>query len=163
MTVHDPWADEPTPKADTKVVAERPEPPAKAEAVDEVVVTLKAGTSFSDPWIVLHAKNVQAALDHMGDHKLKELMDLVKRAGKHFVGEKDLEPAKRTGLSAPEPAKTVQRPVASAAPAPSGEGRYCIHGKMVYKTSKDDAPRKWAAFMCPAPQGSDRCEPQWVR
>lgn len=161
MTVHDPWAEEPTPKADTKPAAEGPKPSATAEAVDEVVVTLKAGTSFSDPWIVLHAKNVQAALNHLSDNNLKELMDRVKRAGKYFVGEKDLEPAKRVGLTTPEPAKTWQPPIAQAPPA--GESRYCSHGEMVYKTSKKDAPKKWRAFMCPQPQGeSDRCTPQWL-
>lgn len=164
MTVHDPWADEPAPKPATTVAQERPAAEVPTEAVDEVVVTLKAGTSFSDPWIVLHAKNVQAALNHLSDNNLKDLMDRVKRAGKYFVGEKELEPAKGVGLSASEPAKTVGQRLAQGPPAPSGEGRYCAHGEMLYKEGFSAKTQKaWKGYFCPAPRGSDQCEPQFVR
>ncbi|OHT98292.1 hypothetical protein BKG71_19435 [Mycobacteroides chelonae] len=160
MTQHDddPFAPktEEAPKAqsDNPVSSDAGRPVVRTEADGKVVVTLKGGASFSDPWIVIHANSVDDA-DSQMDAKLAALMEKTQKVAKKFV---ELGGAAPTAT--PTPTSNVP---AGAQSAPNNETRQCKHGAMTYKTGSKGG-RTWKAFMCPTPKGApDQCEPQWIR
>lgn len=159
MTQHD---DDPfAPKTEEVVQGKAPDNPESVLPIrrlggddNKVVVTLKGGASFSDPWIVIHANSVEEA-DAQMDAKLAALMEKTHRVAKKFV--------EVGGGTAPAaPAQTSSAP-AGAQSAPNNETRQCKHGAMTYKTGSKGG-RTWKAFMCPTPKGApDQCDPQWIR
>lgn len=130
---------------------------AELQADNKVVVTLKGGASFSDPWIVIHANSVEDA-DAQMDAKLAALMEKTQKAAAKFVG---LAPTQGGHNSAAQ-AQVSSNVPAGAQSAPNNETRVCKHGQMKYKTGSGNG-KPWKAFMCPTPKGTpDQCQPQWV-
>lgn len=163
MTQHDDDPFAPKTEEAPAVRGKFPDNPVSADAIrlaelqsdNKVVVTLKGGASFSDPWIVIHANSVEDA-DSQMDAKLAALMEKTQKVAKKFV--------ELGGGSAPTaaPAPTSNVP-AGAQSAPNNETRQCKHGAMTYKTGSKGG-RTWRAFMCPTPKGApDQCEPEWIR
>ncbi|OBJ40268.1 hypothetical protein A5630_25290 [Mycolicibacterium mucogenicum] len=135
----------------------------------KVVLTFKGGSGFDAPWIVIHATDMDDALDQVsGDNagKLATVMERVQKAGKHFVS---LGPAKAAGGSGGNSGGGNSGGGRSNAPqaaqeAPNGEERFCKHGAMVYKTgiSKKNG-KAWKAFMCGSGDRDDECPAQFLR
>lgn len=154
MTVTDPFADEAqgeTVLDAPPVEAPKKRPAAKAAApTDEgkVVVTLKGGSGFDAPWIVIHATSVDDAYEQF-DGKLAELMTKVQAAGKHFAG---LAPAKSGGSPSPSaPPRGAVEPPAGTPPAPGPDWQY--------KTGVGKNGKTWKAWM--PPRDSDE-SPVWL-
>lgn len=172
----------PAPAAEEPLQSPPPEAPAKAPAkkapakavgtvsVDvkpnlvgfdgegKLTVTLKGGSGFEAPWIVVHAKDVDDALETFtGENtvKLQTLMDRVQRAAKAFAV--DGPQAKTGGGGRPArqaaPAAATEPP--SYAPAKPGDG--WVYKSGVTKSGKNKG-NVWEAWM--PPQGSDE-DPVW--
>lgn len=125
----------------------------------EVTVTLKAGTGFDAPWIVLRAPDLATAKELLEGESdlLKSVMERTAQAGVFFASQMPSGAAKGgDGASAP----TGGRPARQE--APSGQSRDCKHGQMVYRSGSKNG-RTWEAFFCPTPQGTpDQCKPNFL-
>lgn len=161
MTVTDPFAettdeaqsaetvlDTPPAEAPKKRTAKTTEVVPSASTESKVVVTLKGGSGFDAPWIVIHAVSVDDAYEQF-DGKLAELMTKVQAAGKHFAG---LAPAKSGGeRSASAPPRGAVEPPAGTPPAPGPDWQY--------KTGVGKNGKTWKAWM--PPRDSDE-SPVWL-
>lgn len=148
-SVGEPFEDTPpaVKKAAPKKVAVKADP----EGEGKLTVTLKGGAGFDAPWIVVHAANVDDALDlFQGDaSKLASLMDRVQSAGKHFTG---LAPAKPAGGSGGAPARPGAEAPAGTPEAPGPD--------WTFKTGVNaNTGKTWKAWM--PPRGSD-AKPVWL-
>lgn len=151
-TTEDPWD-----KEDSGRVVEHLGSPDR----DGMVVTVKAGTGFDAPWLVLHADSVEDAISKMQDDSWDELADLTARKAKAFAAT----------FSGPKAAPKA--PVASSggwgakkAPAkvqePS-EGPDCDHGERDWVTGNSKFG-EWYAWMCPAEKDDpSKCDPIWAK
>lgn len=89
--MQDPFASAPAEEAqtETQVIeftdapAAAPAKPATPPSEGKVVVTLKGGTGFDAPWIVLHADDAADALGQL-DETMIALMERAQKAAKHF-------------------------------------------------------------------------------
>lgn len=131
------------------------------QADGKVVVTLKGGTAYDAPWIVIHAANVGDALTQLQDQYLKNLIDRTAEVGQYFAG-----------LN--KPAQVAPQQQASSAPqdhsstppqqqAPSGEQKFCAHGEMQYKTGVSKAGKTYKGFFCSSQDRNAQCSPQWAK
>ncbi|AGK87524.1 ribonucleoside reductase class II [Mycobacterium phage HINdeR] len=142
-------------QADAPAAAEAPKKaPAKkaaakvtnvaASSEGKVTVTLKGGSGFEAPWIVIHGADVDDALEQISDvDKLASLMEYTQSAAKKFAS---LGPAPSSGGGggggrgrggAP---RQAQEPPAGAPPKPGDD--------WVYK-SGTSARGPWQAWMPP--------------
>lgn len=74
----DPWEDDE--KAPPRVVEHVGTPDR-----DGAVITLKAGTGYDAPWIVIHATSQEDAINQLSSDVNAELMDLTARKAKEFA------------------------------------------------------------------------------
>ena len=121
----------------------------------KVVLTFKGGSGFEAPWIVIHATDLEDALDQVSDEALADLMGRVQRAGQAFASQ---GPAKSQGggnnrgtwqKRSNAPAQAQQPPAGSpAAPGPD----------WTYKSGAKKSGGTWQAWM--PPQGSQE-DPVW--
>ena len=154
-----------------------------------LTVTMKAGTGYDAPWVVVRADNA---------NQLHERLDAV-RPGFPVISEVATELAAifatAKGLGATEvpqigaaipspvvapvatpqqawaatpPAQAQQswvappQAAAPAAPAPVAGGKTCIHGAMSFKSGTKNG-KPWSGFFCPTPKGTQgQWEPVWV-
>jgi hypothetical protein len=120
----------------------------------KVVLTFKGGTSFSDPWVVVHAANLDEALAYVTENgaKLLDLFTRVKRASTSFNGgagsadQSQGAPAQRQEA----PASALQPPPGS--PAAPGPG-------WLYKTGAKNG-RVWHGWFPPYAQ-KDSLKPEF--
>lgn len=162
----DPWASESKPQQQEqpRPVARGSVPPGEGEG--KVVVTLKGGTGFDAPWIVIHAEDAADALAQL-DGTLAELMQKTAQVARYFHGQLG-------GSKPPQAAPTPQsggyngggqpgRP-ANANQAPNGQAEYCAHGAMVFNSGVNNQGKAWSGHFCPQPKGAtDKCDPKWNR
>lgn len=133
-----------------------------ANTEGKVVVTLKGGKDFSDPWLVFHCSNIEDAIEQLRHDKVKELITLTKNAGQFFAGQGRPAQSQQRGGDQQAP-RTQGRPQGATEP-PGGQAKECRHGEMIWKTGfNEEKGRAWKAFMCPSRDRSDRCDPIWVR
>jgi hypothetical protein len=166
--MQDPFASAP---ADEAQAPSAPEPakkaaPKKSITVDvkpnilpvgegKVVVTLKGGSGFDAPWIVIHAASVEDAEAQL-DANLAKLMEKAQKAASHFTG---------LGVfNGGPPTRQERQPApAEAQGAPSGETRVCRHGDMRFKSGISKAGKPYQAFFCPSGDRNDECKAQFLR
>lgn len=147
--MNDPFAAAPTEEAQTETAAPATEAPASTPAPrpagpseGKLVVTLKGGSGFDAPWIVIHADDAADALSQFDD-TLAALMGKAQQAASHFTG---LRPASPNSGSSPrivsgQPQGSIDAP-AWAPPKP--------YDDFVYKTGVSAKNGKvWHAWMPP--------------
>lgn len=85
---------------------------------DKIVLTLKGGAGFDDPWIVIHASSVKDADDALSDEALPGLMERTQKAAAYFRSQAPEKPkGTPTTPSRPEASKDVPE---WAQPVPEG-------------------------------------------
>lgn len=141
-----PWEEKPVTNAPTVVPS----------ADGKLVVTLKGGTGFDAPWIVIHAADAADALTQLEDKELGKLIERTKVVAGFFAG----------GNCGSAPAAPRQsggggqaqrgRP-ATAGSSPDGEKRFCEHGERVFKSGVSKAGKTWQAYDCP----NRVCDREW--
>lgn len=100
----------------------------------KIVVTLKGGAGFNDPWIVVHAADAQDALATLNDESMKELVELTTKVGKKFS--ESGAPARSAAPAGGKPAGATQAPNGQEPP----EG-------YVFKSGIGKNGKPWKAFM----------------
>lgn len=162
MTVNDPFDTAPYEEGHQKKTVEEVSVDVKPNLLPldfgEVVITHKGGAGFADPWIVIHAKDVQDARSHYEGDNAVALADLAERAAK-FSGFFQA----KVGSSA-----VAGRPQRQAAPpeaqeAPGGEVRSCPHGKMRFRSGVSKAGKPYKGFFCSSDDRNEECKPQFLR
>lgn len=148
-----------------------------------ITVTLKAGTGFEAPWIVIHASDVRDAISQIDTGDFATLAERTVSAAEFFRGAHNV----KKGLSA-QPAETSNRqdgpswsqqgsggPAATSqgyapaqqqqqAPAAPTDAKSCVHGPMVYREAKPGSGKSWRAYFCPTPQGTpNQCKPEFLK
>lgn len=164
----DPFMDDPTPESiwdegeqDSKDNEKESKVLVQNNNDGKVVVTLKGGSSFDSPWIVIHADSIEDADNQLNDKALGKLIDRTSEVGQHF--------ANKGGGSAPPKQQSSDKPKGKpdgADQSPKGETRNCEHGQMSYKSGFSEKKKQkskdgngyWEAFDCPA----GKCERQWA-
>ncbi len=159
----------PAKKAPAKAAAKAPAAAVVNSSEGKVVLTFKGGGGYDAPWIVIHATDMDDALDQVSGEnaaKLATVMERVSKAGQHFS---DMAPKKAntgggSGGGGGNSGGGRSNAPQAAQEAPNGEERFCAHGKMQYKTGVGKNNGKpWKAFMCGSGDRNDQCDPQWVR
>ncbi|ATL70746.1 hypothetical protein [Nocardia terpenica] len=142
MTEFDPFATAPADEPPTEPVQDAPaataDRPAAAMSSDgKVVVTLKGGADFEDPWIVIHADDVDDAVRQLNG-RLAKLMELAQKAAAKFreLGGKS---GRASGQQqAQRPAR--KRPPDGAPEQPDG---------WEYRTGVSKAGKTWQGYFPP--------------
>lgn len=132
-----------------------------APSNSEVVVTLKGGTGYDAPWIVVHAANAQDAIDQIHTATMATLMERAQAAAVHFIkqGGGSVAPANNGGGQQ----QSTSNAPRGAKDAPNGETRQCKHGAMQFNSGAKGGVA-WKGFFCPLPKNApDKCEPSWIR
>lgn len=136
----DPFANVPT-EYDAPETDPNPKVAEKPYDSEAVVVTLKGGSGYDAPWIVLRAGTVEE-MNTVLNTELSALMERVSKAGQHFAG---LAPAKASGAStAARREEPSDIPGSHLAQKP-GDG-------WEYKTAVKNGKPWWGWF---PPRGSD--------
>lgn len=121
----------------------------------KVVVTLKGGTGYDAPWIVIHANDASDAVAQM-DGKLAELATHTAKVAKFFQGQ--VGPAASGGAQRQQPGKP-----AGATQAPGGQSKSCTHGEMTFRSGMGQKG-PWKGFFCPTPKDTPgQCKPEFIR
>lgn len=165
-----PWGDEPSaPSTNNEPTKERIIVQNNSEG--KVVVTLKGGNGYDQSWIVIHAEDAAEAAAQLEDvDSIKRLIVATRNAERYFHSTGQQQGGAQSngggqqsrGGDSGGQGRTKGRPQ-GAAQAPDGEVRYCDHGEMVFKSGTGKNGKPWKAFMCPAPRGSNQCDPEWLR
>lgn len=100
----------------------------------KIVATLKGGSGYDAPWIVVHADTPEEAAAALKDPAMKELLELTQNVGSKFVG---MAPAKAA------PAQSTAAPAAATA-APGGQ---TPPEGYVFKSGMGKNGKMWKAFM----------------
>lgn len=126
----------------------------------EISATLKAGTGFDAPWIVIRGGSFQAISDALDDELTKPVMEKTVAAGKHLASLQGPSaggggrPAATGGSATPQGAQE----------APGGRKEFCAHGAMTYTTGiskKTGNPYKM--FKCPSNDRATECPAVFVK
>ena len=133
---------------------------------NEVVATFKGGTGFESPWVVIHTPDLESMDELLSDRDaLQAVLAKTWAHGKFFADQAPAKPAANT--SSGGSGNSAPRPPAPKGPAAGTSTPDCDHGQMTYREGVTKSGPKtgetWKAFMCPAPQGSDQCKPQWIK
>lgn len=135
-----------------------------------VSVTLKAGTEFSAPWVVVRGGSIEEATEILHDEeKVKNLLNIAAQAGRAFQAVYNVskqvggEVTQVTNQQQPQAAPSYDDYPPGGVPPQRAEvpGPQCKHGAMV-KRSGEKNGRAWTGFFCPTPKGTpDQCRPQF--
>lgn len=115
---------------------------------NKIVATLKGGSGFDAPWVVVHADTPAEAKEILDDEQFKEFLDLVGSVGGYFA---------KTG-----PSKPAQGGNNGAAPAPAQQapnGQTPPPG-YVFKSGIGKNGKPWKAFM--AADRNSGLDPIWL-
>ena len=150
-------------------------------------VTMKAGTGYDAPWVVVRADNaleLHARLDAVRPG-FPVISEVAAELAAIYTAAKDLgatevpnppvaapatviTAAPQQAWAAPAPAQAQQSWVvppqtpSTTAPAPVAGGKTCIHGAMSFKSGAKNG-KPWSGFFCPTPKGTQgQCDPVWV-
>jgi len=120
----------------------------------KVVVTLKGGSAFDAPWVVIHADDAADAMAQLDDTMAK-LMQKVATVAKYFHSQVGGgSPQQQSGSRPGKPAGASQ--------APGGKGETCAHGAMTYRSGTTKAGKAYEAYFCPEKDRNAQCKPVWL-
>lgn len=134
-------------------------------AESKIVVTIKGGRDFDEPWVVIHADDLDDALAQTTEKaKLGDLMKAAQEVSKAF---RDFRPTEAP-ITAPATSQGGSQPRSQGRPPAAGDGplgkQYCNHGEKKFWSKFDDAKNEMVQiYFCPAPKGAaDKCKNQYV-
>ncbi|MET8382531.1 hypothetical protein ABZV14_05950 [Streptosporangium canum] len=111
------------------------------------MTTLKGGSGFESPWIVVHAGSVEESETLLNTIYSKGYHERVAKAAAAF----------NTGGSS-----GGRGSGGGGAKPPGVASKSCSHGEMTYRTG-NGTKGPWKAYFCPAPDKDEQCSPVWVK
>lgn len=156
MTDFDPFAAalEAEAPASNNIEITKEKPVADNTNDSKLTVTLKGGSGFDAPWIVLHGATVAELNDQLTDEGLKALIEQTQKVGQFFAG---LGKSSGGGGRPQASGGQTGQPAGSNGPRPTDPP--CPEG-WTYKEGIGKTGKAWRAFM--PPKGSSE-SPQWLR
>lgn len=165
----DPFADEAQAQTNdfpptTEVSNNMQNPAPQSGDGNKVSVTLKGGTGYEAPWVVVYGTDIPDALTQMKsyENELKELIDRTAKVGSYFA---------RSGHSAPRGStqqnngggqaqqQTSTPPQQQAPSSVSDDKKTCKHGDRIFKSGFNQQKQKeWKALFCPVQNKAEQCE-----
>lgn len=152
---------------------------------DEVVVTLKGGTGYDAPWVVLHSATVEGVIAQMQDvEQFERLLRAVSWASKKLQEGNKPAPQAQGPANGGNYAQNrsqgqygggnrnfqnrggnnggYQRQAPNTSP-PDSEPRYCQHGQRQWASGVDrEKGTTWGGWMCALPAGTPgRCKGEY--
>ena len=132
---------------------------------EKISITLKAGSTFDSPWVVLHADTVQEAAALLDAVALTGIGTKASTVAKGFQAEYAASELGTTHVSATPvaaaPAAVAPLQIQNSA-APTDAAPSCHHGVKVFRQAKPDSGKTWKGYFCPSPQGTpDQCPPSF--
>lgn len=131
---------------------------------NEVSVTLKGGTGFDAPWVVVRAGSISSALAQLKGYanELKELLDTATKVGGYFARNGAQKPVNGTAAPAGNQAPASDKPAYQQ--APGGQQKFCQHGEMTFKSGVGAASGKaYKGFFCPERDRDAQCKPEFIK
>lgn len=122
-----------------------------------VVTTIKLGSGYDAPWIVVHAPDIASARKLQTSPEFKTHLDHTFEVWRH--ARSMVEDMGLGAASKPSGGSASALPRESRPNPPGIPEIDCEHGRRAY-VSKGN----WAALFCAAPEGtpdSEKCEPYW--
>lgn len=129
---------QPETKKETKTVT------VEAQENQDLSITLKGGSGYDAPWIVIRANSVAEAQQHLEDEGLKTLIDQTKKVANYFSGGGQAKGGPKGQPQAAQEAPNGQQ-------APEG---------YVFKSGVSKEGKAWKAFM-PIDRNSN-LQPIWL-
>lgn len=154
------WPEENKSEETTTVQNNTPEVQTVQENSGEISVTLKGGTGYDAPWVVVRDSDPEKVLETMKDSAMGEVIEWAAKIGAHF-GNKVVE-YKPAAKSSPQPQQQAPQSAAQPATQSSGDGRQCAHGAMIYRDGVSKAGNAYKGYFCPAQDRSEQCKPQFL-
>lgn len=134
-------------------------------AESKIVVTIKGGRDYDEPWVVIHADDLDDALKQTTDKaKLGDLLKAAQEASKAFRDFRPAETRETSAASAQGGSQTrSQGRPAAATDGPLGP-QHCKHGQKKFWSKFDEEKQELVQiYFCPAPKGAvDKCKNQYV-
>lgn len=134
-------------------------------AESKIVVTIKGGRDYDEPWVVIHADDLDDALKQTTDKaKLGDLLKAAQEASKAF---RDFRPAEAKEAAA-APAQGGSQTRSQGRPAAATDGplgpQHCKHGLKKFWSKFDEEKKELVQiYFCPAPKNAaDKCKNQYV-
>lgn len=148
-TTTDPFAD------DTAVSTPEVETAEAKNSTTAASATLKAGSSYNAPWVVVRGADVAELNDQLRDPAMRDLLEITAKSALYLDG---LMPAPEVPEKAP-----ANNPTPPQQKSDTGETRHCKHGEMQFRSGSKNG-RAWSAFFCPTPKGTaDQCAAEFMR
>lgn len=119
---------------------------------DQISITLKGGTGFDAPWIVVKGTSPEEALEILNKVRELGLMDTTAKAAAMFQGHVG-GGSGGSGVRQGQGGNRAGGQNAKPATPPGVAAKSCSHGEMVYRTG-NGAKGPWQAFFCPTPKGT---------
>lgn len=123
----------------------------------EVSVTLKGGSGFDAPWVVLRAPSAAEALEQLKDDQvIKDLLDRAGKVGKYFASLGGSSGGGNGGGGGNDKPARQQ--------APNGQTESCDHGEMKFLSGVSKKSGKpYKMFVCQSGDRDNECQPVFVR
>lgn len=127
-----------------------------------VSVTLKAGTGYEAPWIVVRGKTPTDVLSQLADQNFDQLVrEVVPQYGADFYLAWQKVKQARGGQAQQGQSQAVRNVVNATGGTVVDETRTCVHGDRVRRTGQS-AKGAWVGWFCPTPKGTPgQCKPEF--
>jgi hypothetical protein len=130
----------------------------------EVSVTLKGGSGFDAPWVVVRAGSIPSILAQLKNYapELTEVFDTALKYGGYFARNGAQKPAGGSAQPGPNGVPATEKPAYQQ--APGGQQKFCDHGEMTFRSGVGKASGKaYKGFFCPSPNRDEQCDAQFLR
>lgn len=111
---------------------------------DKIVTTLKGGSGYDAPWIVIHSDSPEDALETLNNPAMEDLINRTQEVGKFFAKLGNPAPARGNNGGGGGGGNRSKGKPAGATQAP--DGQQAPEG-YVYKSGVSKAGKPWEAFM----------------
>jgi hypothetical protein len=156
MSSNDPWGEEPQSVA--AQAAPKQSYDAEKYPAAEIVQTVKLGSGYADPWLVVHGPDAATVNAIVNTTEYRDLIDTTVKISRYaqraYAGTTSAAPAAANTAPKAQPDHTV---------APSGETKYCEHGARSYKEGVSKAGKTYKGFFCSSADKDNQCAPEWVK
>lgn len=125
-----------------------------------VSVTLKAGTGYEAPWIVVRGKTPTDVLAQLADENFDQLVrTVVPQYAADFVLAFQQVKQQRGGQAQQGQSQAVQNVVNATGGTVTSKVRTCVHGELVRRTGSKNG-KTWVGWFCPTPKDTPgQCDP----
>lgn len=128
-----------------------------------VSVTLKAGSGYEAPWIVVRGKTPTDVLGQLADPNFEQLVQTIvpSYAKDLLTAWQQVRQGVAAGQSQQGQSQAVQNVANATGGTVIGETQTCVHGERVRRTGSKNG-KTWVGWFCPTPKDTPgQCKPKF--